>query len=145
MIRKIKLDDHNEWLRLRKALWPDTSTDEHQQEMREILSNIETTPVFVAVNPAGGLCGLLEVSFKAEAEGCETNRIGYLEGWYVEDAWREKGVGRKLVSVAEDWARGKGCTEMGSDTTSDYPFSKAAHQSLGYTVVKEYIHFKKDL
>jgi aminoglycoside 6'-N-acetyltransferase I len=145
LIRKLQPQDHNEWLRLRRALWPETSIEEHEREMQEILSYIVKMPVFVAEGQAGSLCGLLEVSIKSDAEGCRTNQIGYLEGWYVDKEWRDKGIGRNLVREAEKWAKQRGITEMASDTTSDYPLSSAAHQRLGYKVVKQYIHFRKGI
>ena len=145
-IRHIELQDYAEWLRLRLALWPDPEHKlvELQAEMKEIAAD-QNQPVFVALHPEGGLCGMLEVSIRKEAEGCTTNRIGYLEGWYVDTDLRGKGVGRKLVEAAESWARQQGCTEMASDTTPDYPLSPRAHAQLGYVEVQRTIHFRKDL
>jgi len=112
--------------------------------MVQIASDPEQ-PVFVAERPEGGLCGLLEVSIRKEAEGCTTDRIGYLEGWFVDPDLRGKGIGQKLVAAAEAWARAQGCTEMASDTTPDYPLSPAAHAKLGYIEIQRTIHFRKDL
>ena len=146
IIRTVTTQDYAEWLRLRLALWPEPTHKIHEleAEMAEIINDPEQ-PVFVAERLEGGLCGLLEVSIRQEAEGCSTNRIGYLEGWYVDPDMREKGVGRKLVETAEEWARSQGCTEMASDTTSEYPLSPKAHTQLGYQEVQRTIHFKKDL
>ena len=74
-----------------------------------------------------------------------TNQIGYLEAWYVDPEWRQKGVGRALVEAAEEWARAQGCTEMASDTMEDYPLSPAAHAQLGYEEVARDIYFRKEL
>ena len=56
--------------------------------------------------------------FALRAPGCETDRIGYLEAWYVDPDWRNQGMGRALVEQAEAWARAEGCVEMASDTAS---------------------------
>ena len=141
-IRPLREADQDEWLRLRMALWPDHTAEEMRQEMAALLADSQQ-PVFVAERPDGGLCGLVEVAIHTQAPGCTTDRIGYLEGWYVDDDVRGQGVGKRLVEAAEDWARSVGCREMASDTTSDYATSPAAHTALGYQVAE--IYFRKDL
>ena len=130
IIRPILPKDHTEWLRLRSALWPRYKPTELVFEMEKILADSEQ-PVFVAERPEGGLCGFLEVSIRNWAEGCTSNRIGYLEGWFVDPDWRNKSIGRKLVEAAEQWAKEKNCCEMASDTDLDYPLSPEAHARLG--------------
>jgi aminoglycoside 6'-N-acetyltransferase I len=61
----------------------------------------------------------------------------------VDPGWRGRGVGRALVQQAEAWARAKGCQEMASDTTPEYPLSPGAHAALGYDEVERY--FRKAL
>lgn len=144
-IRLLHQQDRNEWFRLRCALWPDDTAGEHAEEMATILAHFEQMPVFVAERPCGGLCGLLEISLKNHVEGCLTDKIGYLEGWYVDADWRQQGVGRQLVAAAEAWCRQQGCLEMASDTTSDYPHSPVAHARLGYQEIHRIITFRKAL
>ena len=142
-IRPLHESDETEWLRLRLALWPDIDLEEQQREMAAIRADLEHWAVFVAECRAGHLCGLLEVSIRRTAPGCESGRIGYLEAWYVDPEWRQQGVGRHLAEAAEAWARSVGCREMASDTTPYYPVSPQAHASLGYREVERY--FRKDL
>ena len=144
-IRLVQDTDQAEWLRLRHALWPDDTLAEHTHEMNALSANFRRQPVFVAEAPAGGLCGMLEVSIRVMAEGCATDNVGYLEGWFVDAAWRGQGVGRALVAAAEAWARSQGCTEMASDTTLEYPFSPPAHARLGYQETSRRFHYRKDL
>lgn len=49
------------------------------------------------------------------------------------------------MEAGEQWARYKGCTEMASDTTSNYPLSPAAHRALGYQEVKRKFYYRKSL
>lgn len=147
-IRPGQAEDAEEWLRLRIALWPDSSIKEQAAEIKSFLSGQEIPDllaVFVCPRLASGLCGLVEVSIHQEAPGCKTDRIGYLEAWYVDPDFRRLGVGRALVAAAEDWARSQGCLEMASDTTPDYPISPTAHAQLGYQVTEVKYHFYKDL
>ena len=52
------------------------------------------------------------MSIRNYAEDCQTDRVAYLEGWYVDAEWRRRGVGSALVAGAEAWARAQGCTEV---------------------------------
>lgn len=142
VIRRLQDNDAEQWLRLRKALWPEADLDELKYEMIDIRADANQ-PVFVAQCPDGSLCGMLEVSIRKTAPGCVTDRIGYLEGWYVDEAWRRHGVGRRLVAAAEAWARALGCVEMASDTNPEYAISPLAHEALGFHEVERY--FRKTL
>ncbi len=138
-------EDREEWLRLRSALWPDCPLSEHREEMKEIRSDPRHNVVLVSEAEDGHLNGLLEVSIRAVAPGCATRNIGYLEGWYVEPAYRRQGVGRTLVEAAERWARSIGCTEMASDTGIENNESQEAHTRLGYREIERVVHFCKSL
>jgi aminoglycoside 6'-N-acetyltransferase I len=138
-------EDHAEWRRLRSALWPDCPLSEHREEMEEIQSDPRRNVVLVSEAEDGHLNGLLEVSIRAVAPGCATRNIGYLEGWYVEPAYRRQGIGRALVEAAERWARSIGCTEMASDTEIENSESQEAHTRLGYREIERVVHFCKSL
>ena len=83
------------------------------------------------------------MSIHESAPGCESDRIGYIEAWYVDPDARGLGLGRALVERIEAWARAAGCREMASDTTPFYPLSPAAHAALGYEEVER--HFRKEI
>jgi aminoglycoside 6'-N-acetyltransferase I len=71
--------------------------------------------------------------------------VGYIEGWYLAENHRHRGIGRKLLVVAEDWARRQGCVEMASDTWVDNEVSQLVHAALGYEVVDRCVHYRKTL
>lgn len=105
--------DHDQLLRMREALWPNASSEEHSRELRLILEGRApvTMPliILVAESSARTLAGFLEVDLRSHADGCNPSRpVGYVEGWYVTENYRRKGVGKKLFAAAEDWARNQG-------------------------------------
>lgn len=145
-IRAVQLDDRNEWLRMRCLLWPHCPTNEHSTEIDAYFQqDIDRNVVFVQPRSTGGLQGFVEVSIRSYAEGCTTDQVGYIEGWYVDADARRSGVGAALLVAAEAWARTQGCVEMASDTELINVTSSAAHQRLGYTEVEQLVHFRKDL
>jgi aminoglycoside 6'-N-acetyltransferase I len=145
LIRRLQERDIADWRRLRSSLWPQAAPDQIAQEMADLLAHPETMPVFVAEQPRGSLCGLVEVTLRETAVGCTTSPVGYLEAWYVDPEWRRRGIGRQLVAAAEAWARTQGCTEMASDTSQEYPLSPTAHTRLGYQEVGCDLSFRKAL
>jgi aminoglycoside 6'-N-acetyltransferase I len=142
IIRLIEPADFDEWLRMRLALWPENNPAELWAEMDEIYSD-PSQPVFVAVRPEGGLGGFLEASVHVNTYGCETKPVGYIEGWYVDDDLRRRGLGGVLVNAAETWAAGQGFQEMASDCEIDNRVSLQAHLALGYEEMERLIHFRK--
>jgi aminoglycoside 6'-N-acetyltransferase I len=145
IIRRATPSDYEEWLRLRRALWPDTSVEEHHQEMADFLREDAEMVVFVGARPDGRLGGFVEAGTRPYAEGCSTSPVGYVEGWYVDPDLRRTGVGRALVEAAEAWARERGLREMASDALIDNEVSYQAHLALGYREVERIICFHKDL
>ena len=131
-IRPIDPADATEWLRIRSEFWPDHSHT-HAAEIDGFFKGSlgEPQAVLVAVDDPR-IIGLVELSIRPYAEGCRTDRVGYLEGWYVDPEHRGKGIGRALVKASEDWARSRGCTEFASDTTIDNESSRKAHLACGF-------------
>jgi aminoglycoside 6'-N-acetyltransferase I len=135
---------------MREALWPKTPAGEHARELTDILEGkpVTTLPLIILVAEASdqGLAGFLEVDLRSHADGCNPSRpVGYVEGWYVAENHRHRGIGRRLLAAAEAWARSQGCVEMASDTWVDNDVSQCVHEALGYEVVDRCVHYRKTL
>jgi aminoglycoside 6'-N-acetyltransferase I len=145
LIRALQERDLDEWLRLRKLLWDEADETDHRSEMIGILEEPGSQCIAVADVGDNRLAGFLEASLRSFAEDCETDNVGYLEGWYVDIGYRRQGVGRALVAYAERWARSQGCTEMASDAEVGNETSLDAHLQLGYVETSRLIHLRKVL
>ena len=135
------------WLRLRHALWPEGSEAEHREEIERFFTGDAREPLAVLLAGDGAGCpvGLAELSIRTYAEGCLSDRIAYLEGWFVVPESRGRGIGRALIAAAEEWGRSQGCCEFASDAQPDNELSAAAHRALGFTEVGLVRCFRKDL
>lgn len=142
-IRKVAEKDKSQWVALRAQLWPRAELDELRDEVDKMLEDINWG-IFVAERE-GKIIGFIECSIRDKAPACETNRIGYIEGWFVVPQFRNQGVGARLVEYGEKWAKEMGCIEMASDTTSEYPLSPDVHKALGYQEVKRKFYYWKSL
>ena len=144
-ISELRPSEHDAWRRLRQLLWPNETAEDLEEGQRWILDDPRRNAVFVARAAGGELVGFIEASLRDWAEGCRTRPVGYIEGWYVAPELRRQGVGRRLVEAAEQWARSRGCTEMGSDAELSNAPSHRAHAALGYGEVERVVSFAKRL
>jgi aminoglycoside 6'-N-acetyltransferase I len=146
-VRAASLSDKQGWLRMRRALWPDDEDDSHTREIDDFFAGRLHMPleVLLALDESGNAIGFAELSIRPYAEDCVTDRVAYLEGWYVAPHARRQGVGRALVVAAESWARSQGCTEFGSDALIDNHASAAAHRAVGFTETVQIRCFRKAL
>lgn len=136
--------------RLREALWPDSSAQEHARELADLLAGKQTSTlpvaVFVLETASRELVGFLEVGLRSHADGCDPmHPVGFVEGWFVAEKHRGKGLGAQLLMAAENWARHHGCIEMASDTWIDHNESQRAHEACGFEVVDRCVHYRKAL
>lgn len=143
-IRPVEIEDILQWIDLRTRLWPRESRAELDAEGRTALAQDPPLVVFVAEEHEA-LLGFLELSLRSVAEGCASSPVPYVEGWYVEPAWRRRGIGRALMAAAEEWSRARGYTELGSDAEIANRLSHTAHAALGFEEVERLVVFRKAL
>ena len=133
-VRHAQPGDEDTWLRLRCQLWPDGSRAEHAAEIASYFDARAKAPlaVLLAFDSAQRAVGLAELSIRWCAEGCQSDHVTYLEGWYVVPEARRSGVGRALMAAAVDWGRSQGSAELASDADAANDVSARAHVALGF-------------
>ncbi len=142
-IRTYQPSDYSEWLRMRRALWPDLGPDE-AAEAADWLARPDVV-TFVAARPGGELAGFAEFGTRSWAEGCDSDPVAYLEGWYVDPDVRRTGVGAALVRAGEAWARRRGLCDLASDALIENATSHRAHLALGFDEVERVVLYRKSL
>lgn len=146
LIRPAREEDRDAWECMRQRLWP-SKPGEHADEITRYFAGdlCEPVEVLLAFDEQGEPVGLIELSIRNYAEGCATDRVAFVEGWYVDPAERHKGVGAALIRAAESWATSQGCTDLASDTEFDNNASIAALLATGFTDAGTIRCFKKSL
>jgi aminoglycoside 6'-N-acetyltransferase I len=68
---------------MRDALWP-SPAGEHGAEIDRYFAGELREPleVLIAFDVRGEALGFVELSIRAQAEGCLTDRVAFVEGWY---------------------------------------------------------------
>lgn len=131
---------------MRRALWPGDDEDHARETERFFTVGVRNLlAVLLAFDASNRAVGFAELSIRNCAEACETDRVAYLEGWFVVPEARRQGIGRALVEAAEAWGRAQGCTEFASDTQIDNTVSATAHHALGFTETDRIRTFRKTL
>jgi aminoglycoside 6'-N-acetyltransferase I len=131
------------------ALWPDEPADEVRVHMAATMDGKprSTLPLVVFVAEfSDTLAGFIEVGLRSHAENCDGRRaVGFIEGWYVRPEHRSQGVGRALLTVAEQWSVQQDAVELASNTWVDHELSIDVHRALGFEIVEATVHFRKSL
>jgi aminoglycoside 6'-N-acetyltransferase I len=143
-IRKVRSSDRESWKRMRKALWPECPENRHDLEIDQILSS--NGIVLIAESSPSDLVGFAEISIRIDhVAGTTTTPILYLEGWYVDPAYRGQGIGKAIIGAAENYALRAGFTELASDAEINNHTGIEMHIRLGFREVERTVHFLKSL
>jgi len=107
-IRTATLADCHQLSYVREGLWQESSAHQHAIELTSLVTEKKngTMPlvVFVAEAVSGLLVGFLEEGLRSQADGCDPKHpVGFVEGWFVSESQRGKGIGALLLAAAEDW------------------------------------------
>lgn len=141
--RVARPDDKAEWVRLRSVLWPTCSVERHQLEVEQLLVG---EGIVILALADGKMIGFAEVSIRNDhVEGTTAAPVPYLEGWYVDDAFRHRGVGRALLAFVENWSLQNGYSELASDAELENDPSVKVHAKVGFREVGRSVHFVKTL
>lgn len=142
-VEPIGPQDIPDWLRLRRALWPEAGDDGHARELPAMLADPARFTQFLA-RIDGEAVGLAEASVRHDhVNGTSSSPVAFLEGLYVVPARRRRGVARRLVAAVEDWARSRGLAELASDAPVDNAASLALHARLGFAETERVVSFLK--
>lgn len=144
MIRKAETKDIGALGELASRLWPHHSPEEMAGEYRELMEYGEAACFLAFLD--GAAVGFAQCQLRHDyVEGTSSSPVGYLEGIYVEDSARNRGLAGKLLAACENWARQMGCLEFASDCELDNRGSLAFHLRLGFEEAGRIICFTKKL
>ena len=144
MIRKVGFNDLPTLAELACQLWPDNAVAEMQDDMAEILAQKDAA-FFLAYDGEKAI-GFAQCQLRHDyVEGTDSSPVGYLEGIYVTDGYRKRGIARELLSACESWAKTKGCCEFASDCELGNVQSLQFHLNVGFEEANRIICFTKKL
>lgn len=126
------------------ALWPDHSREEMGSELATLLA-AKDAAVF-GWRQDGRWEAFAQCQLRHDyVEGCETSPVGYLEGIFVREPLRGKGVAKALLTECQAWAKAQGCREFASDCELSNEASLRFHLAAGFQEAGRIICFTKRL
>lgn len=144
MVRQLTIEDLDELVNLVRMLWPDHSKESLKREFSDILKS-QNAAIF-GKGQKGELCGFSQCQLRTDyVEGTSSSPVGYLEGIFVKEEYRQKGIAKALCSACETWIKIKGCHEFASDCEIDNQESYEMHLKLGFIEANRVICFTKTI
>lgn len=144
MIRKANVSDAATVANLAIQMWEDNTLEGLAGDLTEIIASPESA-VFLLYDGEKAI-GFAQCQLRHDyVEGTDSSPVGYLEGIFVEAAYRNKGYAKELLKQCEDWAKDMGCTEFASDCELDNTGSLAFHLKMGFEEANRVICFTKRL
>ena len=144
MIRKATNGDSRVLAEMAVQMWDSHTVDELETEFVETLNDEQSAFFIKYVNniPVGfAQCGLRT----DYVEGTESSPVGYLEGIFVKEDYRNNGYAKEMLLACEMWTKNIGCTEFASDCELDNTNSFKFHMAMGFDEANRIICFKKNL
>lgn len=142
MIRKAAKTDMVSVAEMAVMMWDGHSVEELKGEFEQEIENKDCVMYIYCIDniPIGfAQCGLRH----DYVEGTESRPVGYLEGIYVREEYRNRGYARELLAECEKWAKQKGCSEYASDCELNNDASLQFHMRVGFTEANRIICFTK--
>lgn len=144
MIRKASKDDIITIANLAVLMWNNAAVEDLAIEFSELLSK-DNAQIFLKYEndiPVGFAQCQLRTDY---VEGTETTPVGYLEGIFILESYRNRGYAKELLNECEMWAKNKGCKEFASDCEIDNDNSFKFHMAMNFTEANRIICFTKKL
>lgn len=138
---EISEQDFEELVSMGLSLWPHAKKDELAEEFGESILSLKHK-IFLCKNDKNEPIAFIDVSLRSDyVEGSTSNPVGYVEGIYVKPGYRNRGVAKKLIKLAEDWAAKQGCKELASDAELDNIDSQKFHKKIGFKEANKIVCF----
>lgn len=144
MIRKATINDAGLVAKLAIQMWEDNTIEGLAENLAEIIANPESA-VFLLYSGEQAI-GFAQCQLRHDyVEGTDSSPVGYLEGIFVEEEYRNKGYAKELLKHCEAWAKDRGCAEFASDCELTNTGSLAFHLKMGFKEANRVICFTKRL
>lgn len=144
MVRKAGKQDLEILANLAILMWDSNSVNELIVEFSEIISKGKAQ--FFLKYKDDIPIGFAQCQLRYDyVEGTKTTPVGYLEGIFIKDGYRNKGYAKELLLECEAWAKYNGCQEFASDCEIDNINSLYFHKAMNFTEANRIICFTKAL
>lgn len=143
-IKQVNQGMVEDWIELSNLLYPYLTKEEMRQECLEFLETKQE--IGFLYEHEGKYVAFMNVSVRNDyVNGTTTSPVLYIEAIYVKEPYRRQGIGKALITFAEQYAHELGITQIASDCLIDNQASEAFHKSCQFEEKERVICFVKDV
>lgn len=129
---------------LSSKMW-NHSLKELEDSYIEIINDAENNIIILALL-GKEVIGFSHSSLRHDyVEGTNNSPVGYLEGVFVDENYRQRNIATDLINKGIVWAKEKGCEEIASDCELDNVSSYKFHLHVGFKETNRIICFTKKI
>jgi len=144
MIALATCTDAKEIARLAVKMWESHDIDELAGDFEKQIADDDAAVFICRID--GKTVGFAQCQLRRDyVEGTSSSPVGYLEGVFVEPAYRKHGYGKALVDACVQWAKEKECREFASDCEWNNEQSRLFHLQTGFQEANRIICFVKPI
>ena len=144
MIVRATKEDVGVLAELALLMWPEQSRAALEAEFTDMMT--KKTVVFFLVLADKHPIGFAQCQLRYDyVEGTDSSPVGYLEGIFIQKAYRRQGYAKALLKECEGWALAQGCTEFASDCELINTDSQIFHQKMGFLEANRIVCYTKKL
>jgi aminoglycoside 6'-N-acetyltransferase I len=97
IIERSTAEHFEDWVRLRQALWPAETIDEHRRYAASVIDRSKDAIAYLAREQDGNIIAFAEATLRRDyVNGCSSSPVGFLEGLYVAAPYRGRGDNSKI-------------------------------------------------
>lgn len=144
VIRKAISEDAAIVAGLAIQMWESNTMEELTQEFFQCMNRNDSV-VFLSISD-GQAVGFAQCGLRHDyVEGTGSSPVGYLEGIFVMEKYRKRGIAKELLKNCQKWAKEQGCEEFASDCEITNEASLRFHLNVGFEEANRIICFTKKL
>lgn len=145
LIREATINDCAEIANLAKEIWTNNLISELEKEFNESIVP-EKACIYVFEDEDKRIKGFAQCNLRYDyVEGTKSSPVGFLEGIFITEEYRGKGIGKLLLNAVELWAKENGCIEFACDCGINNSTSYNFHIHHGFKEVNRIICFSKKI
>ena len=139
------LSDAAIWKRFRSELYDDLNLAHNETEIKRITKDPDLVSYLVFMKNETLPIGLVELSLRNIVDGCTSSPVAYLDGLYLIEKYRGRGLGREMLTFIKNWAKGQGCTELAVDTELENVRAQRFYLREGFKETFRIVQFRMGL
>ncbi len=144
IIKKATIEDAKTVAGLAIKMWKSHTMEELTEEFSDYICQGNCVVVLAILDDCA--IGFAQCGLRNDyVEGTYTSPVGYLEGIFVEEAYRKNGLAKEMLDACQKWAKEQGCTEFASDCELVNEDSLKFHLKMGFEEANRIICFTKKL